>query len=213
MLKYKSSTIFSRSIGSRGKPRSFEKVLDKPLIIGITGAFGSGKSTAAEILETLGFTKISLVQFLEETLVNRGEKRITRKLLQDLGNKLREKYGGGVLAQKALALINEKTMKKAVVEGFRNSLEIDEFRKQNNFKLIGIVANRKIRFDRLKKLNRREKLNWELFNELDNRDLGIGEGKNGLQVAICLALSDIFIENNRSLREFKSRIRDALKEK
>lgn len=185
----------------------------KPLIIGITGAFGSGKSTAADFLEPLGFTKISLVQFLEEELEKRGEKKITRKLLQDLGNQLREKYGAGILAKKALSLINGRAIKKVVVEGFRNSLEIEEFRKQSNFKLIGVVANRKIRFDRLKKLVRREKLNWELFNELDNRDLGIGEGKKGLQVAICLALSDIFIENNRSLGELKSKIQDAIKEK
>lgn len=185
----------------------------KPLIIGITGAFGSGKSSASDFLKALGFVKVTLAQFLEETLANRGERRITRKLLQDLGNQLREKYGAGILAKKALALINEKAIKKAVVEGFRNSLEIEEFRKQSNFKLIGIVVNRRIRFDRLKKLVRREKLNWELFNELDNRDLGIGEGKKGLQVAICLALSDIFIENNRSLGELKNKIQDAIKEK
>jgi len=182
----------------------------KPLIIGITGTFGSGKSTAADFLKSIGLTKISLVQFLEEELENRGERKITRKLLQDLGNELREKYGAGILAQKALALINEKTMRKVAVEGFRNSLEIDEFRKQSNFKLVGIVVNRKIRFDRLKRLDRREKLNWELFNKLDNRDLGIGEGKKGLQVAICLALSDIFIENNRSLIELKSKIENAI---
>lgn len=185
----------------------------KPLIIGITGAFGSGKSTASDFLKNLGFAKISLVQFLEEELINRGEKNITRKILQDLGNEWRGKYGAEILANKALALIKQKAMSKVVVEGFRNSLEIDEFRKRSNFKLIGIVVNRKIRFDRLKKLDRREKLNWESFNKLDNRDLGIGEGERGLQVAICLALSDIFIENNRSLNELKNKIQGALKEK
>ncbi len=183
---------------------------NKPLIIGITGAFGSGKSTAADFLKNLGFAKISLVQFLEEELKSRGENKITRKLLQDLGNQLREKYGAEVLAQKALALIKEKRIKKAVVEGFRNSLEIEEFRKQGGFKLIGIVVNRNIRFERLRKLVRREKLNWVLFNKLDNRDLGIGEGKKGLQVAICLALSDIFIENNSSLEELKNKIQEAI---
>ncbi|MBF8250074.1 MAG: hypothetical protein HW400_675 [Candidatus Levybacteria bacterium] len=185
----------------------------KPLVIGITGAFGSGKSTASDFLSSLGFTKISLAQFLEEELEKQGEKKITRKLLQDLGNDWREKYGAEVLAKKALALINEKGIKKAAVEGFRNSAEIEEFRKQSNFKLIGVVVNRKIRFERLKKLARREKLDWELFNELDNRDLGIGEGKSGLQVAICLALSDIFIENNRGLDELKGKVQATLKEK
>jgi len=180
---------------------------NKPLIIGITGAFGSGKSTAADFLENLGFTKISLAHFLEVELEKRGEKKITRKLLQNLGNKWREKYGAGILARKALALINENSMQQVVVEGFRNNLEIEEFRKENNFKLIGIVSNRIIRFERLKKLGRREKLNWELFNNLDNRDLGIGEEEKGLQVAICLALSDIFIENNESLGQLKNKIR------
>jgi dephospho-CoA kinase len=185
----------------------------KPLIVGITGAFGSGKSTAAEILKSFGFSRISLAQFLEEELKNRGIKTVTRKLLQDLGNEWRGKYGAEILAKKALALMDEMAIRKVAVEGFRNSTEIEEFKKQNNFKLIGIVANRKIRFERLKKLNRREKLSWELFNKLDNRDLGIGEGKSGLQVAICLALSDIFIENNHSLDELKNKIKDALEEK
>lgn len=185
----------------------------KPLIIGITGAFGSGKSTAADFLKDFGFIKISLAQFLEEELEKQGEKKITRKLLQDLGNRLREKHGAGILAEKALELINKKAIKKAVVEGFRNRLEIEEFRKHSDFKLIGIVVNRKIRFERLQKFERREKLNWKLFNKLDNRDLGIGEGSKGLQVAICLALSDIFIENNLDLSNLKRKIEDALEEK
>lgn len=185
---------------------------NKPLIIGITGAFGSGKSTAADFLEKLGFIKISLAQFLEEELKNRKISGITRKLLQDLGNEWREKFGSEILAKKALSLIAKKAIKKVVVEGFRNKSEIEEFRKLENFKLIGIVANRKNRFERLEKLNRREKLTWDLFNELDNRDLGIGENDNGLQVAICLALSDIFIENNRGLDELKNKIQNIIDE-
>lgn len=185
---------------------------NKPQIIGITGAFGSGKSAAADYLNSIGFTKISLVSFLEEELRRQGGKKITRKLLQDLGNEWREKYGAEILAEKALALIKRRKIKKVAVEGFRNRLEIEEFRKSSNFKLIGIVVNRKIRFERLKRLDRREKLNWGLFNKLDNRDLGIGEKEDGLQVGICLALSDIFIENNRNLEELKIKIQEAAKE-
>jgi dephospho-CoA kinase len=182
----------------------------KPLIVGITGAFGSGKSTAADFLKSFGFVKISLAKFLEDELRNQGKKTITRKLLQNLGNKWRERYGAGILARKALALIEKEKIKKVVVEGFRNSAEVKEFRKQRDFKLIGIVVNRKIRFTRLAQLKRREKLNWKLFNELDNRDLGIGEKESGLQVAICLALSDIFIENNYGLKELEDKIKVAV---
>ena len=184
-----------------------------PLIIGITGAFGSGKSTAAEILESFGFVRISLAWFLEEELRNQRRKEIFRSFLQDLGNEWREKYGPEILAKKALALIKEKKLQKVVIDGFRNNAEIKEFRKFKNFKLIGIVVNRKIRFERLQKLSRREELNWELFNKLDSRDLGIGEGRDGLHVAICLALSDIFIENNHGLRELGNKIENAISEK
>jgi dephospho-CoA kinase len=186
---------------------------NKPQIIGITGAFGSGKSTAAHFLKELGFVKISLANFLEEELARQKKSKITRKLLQDLGNQWREKYGANILAKKALELIEKKEIKKVVVEGFRNWQEIEEFRKFKNFKLIGIVVNKKIRFDRLKKFERREKLTWKLFNKLDNRDLGINEGEKGLQVGVCLALSDIFIENNRDLEELKTKIKKAVKEK
>ena len=183
----------------------------KAFTIGITGAFGSGKSTAADFLKPLGFIKISLVQFLEEELKNQGEKKFTRRLLQDLGNKWREKYGADALAKKASSLIKEKGIKKTVVEGFRNVSEINIFRKAGNFKLIGIVVNRDIRFNRLKGLKRREKLTWELFNKLDDRDLGIGEGKNGLQVALCLTMADIFIENNEDLGQLKKKIQNVIK--
>lgn len=44
---------------------------EKPLIIGIAGAFGSGKSTVADLLENLGFMKISLAQFPEEEFGDR----------------------------------------------------------------------------------------------------------------------------------------------
>jgi dephospho-CoA kinase len=184
-----------------------------PLIIGITGAFGSGKSTSADFLRNFGFVRISLAWFLEEELKNQGRKEIFRTSLQDLGDKWRKKYGPGILAKKAIALIKEKKLQKVVIEGFRNNAEIEELRKFKNFKLIGIVVNRKVRFERLQELNRREKLNWELFNKLDSRDLGIGEGRGGLQVAICLALSDIFIENNCGLKELKNKITDAVNEK
>jgi dephospho-CoA kinase len=186
---------------------------NKPQIIGITGAFGSGKSTAADFLQEKGFVKISLASFLEEELKNRGIKIITRKLLQNLGNKWREKFGAGILAKKALELIKKQSLRKVVVEGFRNYSEIEEFRKLGNFILIGIVVNRKIRFERLGRINRREKLTWELFDKLDNRDLGIGEKENGLQVGICLALADIFIENNHNLEKIKTKIQEVIKEK
>lgn len=186
---------------------------NKPQIIAITGAFGSGKSTAASFFMSHNFEKITLSSFLEEELKKRGIKTITRRLLQDLGNEWREQFGSGILAKKAIDYINAKQKEKVVIDGVRNIEEIKEFRKKGNFLLISVLADRKVRFKRLSKIKRREKLTWELFEQLDSKDLGINEKATGLQVAFCIALSDIFITNNKSEKDFKSDLSKILKEK
>ncbi|MBI4089487.1 MAG: AAA family ATPase [Candidatus Levybacteria bacterium] len=184
---------------------------NKPLIIGITGAFGSGKSTAASFLEKKGFRKIVLSSFIENEAKKSGIKKITRRLLQDIGNEWREKYGGSILAKKAIALLNKKNLLRVVIDGIRNLSEIEEFRRSYPFILLAVVSNRQIRFERLKFLKRRERLTWDLFEKLDKRDLGIGEGKTGLQVAFCIALADVFIDNNQNLSDFKNKLNLFLK--
>lgn len=178
---------------------------NKPLLIGITGAFGSGKSTAAEFFQSKGFQKIILSLFLEEEAYRKGFRKITRKILQNIGNELREKSGREILAKKALEVLGNKN---GVIDGIRNLGEVEEFRKNKNFILVAVVSNRKIRFERLKKLKRREDLTWDLFTKLDTRDLGIGEEKTGLQTAICIALADVFIVNNRKIEDFKKKLNE-----
>lgn len=168
----------------------------KSTIIGITGPFGSGKSTAASFFETKGFTKITLSFFLEEALEKDG-KEITRSNLQDLGNSWRQKEGSGVLVKKAIAHISSNNIEKAVIDGIRNLGEVEELKKTNSFVLLGVVADRKVRFERVKKMNNREVLTQEFFDRLDYRDLGIvGDEETGLQVAKCLAVSDYFVSSN-----------------
>ena len=184
---------------------------NKPLIIGITGAFGSGKSTASSFFENKGFTKIILSLLLEEEARKRDVQKITRKILQDIGNEWRRKYGKGILAKKAIYFLQKSNINKAVIDGIRNVGEVDEFREQKHFSLLAVIADRQIRFERLKKLKRRESLTESLFNRLDRRDLGLGQKETGLQVAKCIALSDVFIDNNSSISDFRDKLNNFLK--
>lgn len=186
---------------------------NKPLVIGITGAFGSGKSTASNFFNQKGFTKLTLSSFLEEEAKKRGIKKITRRILQDIGNKWRKGQGKGVLAKKAIEFIKKNKINKAVIDGIRNVGEIDMLRENGNLILLSIVADREVRFNRLKVLKRRENLNWELFTKLDRRDLGLGQKESGLHVAECIALADYFIDNNSSIEDFKIKLEAFLKKK
>ncbi|MBI2195676.1 MAG: hypothetical protein HYU48_01370 [Candidatus Levybacteria bacterium] len=176
-------------------------------IIGITGAFGSGKSTAAAFFELRGFKKIILSRFLEDEARNRGIKEITRKVLQDIGNEWREKYGVSVLADKVLAKSYSKNFDKVVADGIRNVGEIEKLRNSHSFTLVAILSDRKTRFERLEKLRRRENLTWELFEKLDIRDAGDGERETGLQVDKCISMADYVIENNGSKEEFNKKLK------
>lgn len=178
-------------------------------IIGVTGPFGSGKSTAASFFESQGYKKIYLSFYLEQEAEKRGLK-ITRKVLQDIGNELREKFGNGYLMKKALSSLKDE--KKVVIDGIRNLGEIEEIRKYKNSLVVAIIANRDVRLKRLKKLKRREKLTKDLFDSLDSRDLGVGEKMTGLQGAFCLALADVFIDSNGDLKAFNSKLKKFLKE-
>lgn len=180
-------------------------------IIGITGAFGSGKSTAADFFASRGFKKIILSSFLEEEAKKRGFCKITRKMLQDIGNQWRKKYGSGILTKKALELLKGEKVEKAVIDGIRNVGEINKLKKYKSFVLLAIISDRKVRFNRLAKLKRREKLSWELFKKLDRRDLGLGQKNTGLQVIACQKLADYFIENNGNKKDFERKLENLLK--
>ncbi|MEX2013202.1 MAG: AAA family ATPase [Candidatus Levyibacteriota bacterium] len=179
-------------------------------ITGVTGAFGSGKSTAAEFFEERGFHKIILSAFLEEEARKRGITEITRAILQDIGNEWREKNEKSILADKALDEIEKRKLGKVAIDGIRNVGEIGFLRNSGNFTLIAIISDKKIRFERLRKLKRRENLTWELFKKLDSRDAGVSEKETGLHVDECIEMADYRIENNGSEEVFKNKLEDLL---
>lgn len=177
-------------------------------IIGLTGAFGSGKSTAAAFFEKKGYTVIILSSYLEKEAKKR-KLPITRKVLQDIGNLWREERGVDILIK--YALDESSKNKKIVIDGIRNLGEVEALRKRGGV-LLAIVADREVRFGRLKSLKRREKLTPSLFTKLDLRDLGVNEKITGLQTAFCIAFADAYIDSNSSMSDFEIKLNKFLNE-
>jgi deoxycytidylate deaminase/dephospho-CoA kinase len=163
-------------------------------VIGLTGPFGSGCTTAAGMLATgeLPFVSVKLSGLLRQ--LTRGD---DRDKLQDLGNRLRQEEGNAALAIRALgqALTDEPDAERIVLDGIRNLGEVRWLRRVlgDRFSLFAIIADTKVRFER-----QGGRMSWNEFYALDQRDQGESEDY-GQQVNRCVDFADVLIPNSEDL--------------
>ena len=173
------------------------------MILGFTGTFGSGKTTIADYLKAKGFQFITISDLVREEARKRGLS-IERKVLQDIGNEMRERYGVGFWAKKVLEKINKET--DCVVDGIRNPGEIEELRKVPGFVLLSFDAPVEERLKRLvdKEGVRKERADSDPtdvkeIRRLEVRDRGEGEPLFGQQVGRCMEMADFKVETNQGV--------------
>ena len=166
------------------------------IVIGLVGSLCSGKGTVADHLKYLGFSYEILSDRVREEARARGLE-ITRTILQDIGNELRETFGGQILVERTLPLIIDKRS-NLVIDSIRNPDEIDYLRDVLGATIIGIDAPREIRLQwylaRAKERGE-DGTTSEDFYRHDNRDWGIGEQSCGQQVKKCLEMADSILFN------------------
>jgi len=183
------------------------------IIIGVVGQIAAGKGILVSYLtEKLGFISYSLSSVVHAEIEKKGIKKYTRQMLQDMGDKLRREFGNEVLADRIIKAINEQKRGNVVIEGIRNQGEIELFKKDKNFVLIGIKANHKLRFKRL--LSRGKKWDpktYEEFLKVDRRDIGVGQNSSGQQVGKCLTYCDYTLTNNKSVEDLQRKVEKLLK--
>ena len=179
------------------------------IIIGVVGQIAAGKGILVNYLtEKLDFSSYSLSSIVHAELNKKGIKKYTRQMLQEVGNDLRREYGDEVLARRILEVIKgQKVDKKIVVEGIRNPAEIKFLKKNPNFILIGVKANRELRFKRLLLRGKEwDPKTYEDFLKIDRRDLGVGQNKSGQQVGKCLSYCDYVLTNNKDVKDFEKKL-------
>lgn len=169
-----------------------------PLVLGVTGPFGSGCSTVARLLEgeEFGFRLIRLSDVLRKAAPK--EKKTTRSAMQDLGDALRLSEGLDVLARRALA--DEDTSTALVIDGIRNTGEIDYLRTAfgDRFFLIAVYAPAPVRWERVRSDYTSQGLDEQDFLKDDKRDEN-EETRHGQQVELCVDKADVFLRNSETL--------------
>lgn len=180
------------------------------MIIGLTGTMASGKDTVASYLQKRGFVHHSLSDILREELKKQGIPENIDNLLA-LGNKLRQKFGPGILGKKISEKIKNNKEKKAIASSIRHPKEIEELRKSGNFVLIAVDAPIKIRYERIQKRKRTgDQVSFEKFKAQEEFQL---KGKGGqAQLLNCLKLADYKIINDRTIDKLYQKIQEILQE-
>ena len=169
------------------------------MIIGLTGPMASGKSTVVNALRNQGFKYVTLSDILREECARQG-KEITRDNLMAAGQKLREQFGAGVLAARALEKTNESS--NWTIDGIRNPAEIEELRKRPDFVLIANTAPEDLIVERILTRERSDDTPDETtIRQKLRREMGEGEPPEGQQVQKCIEMADYTFENTMPINE------------
>lgn len=182
------------------------------IAIGLTGAFGSGCTTAAKHLrDNRDFHYVLLSQAIKDRW-NRehpGEQP-ERGDLQRLGDLMRSEDGSGVLVEAALQQLNP-TPKRVVFDGIRNLGEVRalEERYGYRFLLIAVMASQQERWDRIGQQYTDTGRTQVDFIQDDERDRN-EEIETGQQVELCVDRSDVFINSSSpvDIGAFKQKVLD-----
>ncbi|EKE05056.1 MAG: hypothetical protein ACD_19C00426G0078 [uncultured bacterium] len=179
------------------------------LIIGITGTLGAGKGTVVDyLIKNRDFKHYSVSGYLKDELIKQN-KEINRPNLQDVGNELREKFGPDFITQELFTLAKTNN-ENAIIESVRNPREA-EFIKSHGGKLIAVVADQKIRFDRIKdRQSVKDNVTFEEFQKQEERETQSID-PNSQNLTKCIEMADFIINNDGDLDNLYEQIEKNIK--
>lgn len=175
----------------------------KPTIIGLSGTNGSGKDSLGIGLERYGYYFVSGSEFLRQELRNR-RLPITRDNTRMLSTEWRNKYGGGVLIEKALAdwKENRPDAKGLVIASIRAKEEAKKIHELGGI-IVWADADPKIRYQRIQNnLQSRgrtdeDQISFDEFIKDEEVEMHPSDDPNStLDMASVKAQSDIFLVND-----------------
>ena len=168
-------------------------------VLAICGLPGSGKTTAIEAINDLGY-----VITMGDVVRNEAKLRnleYSGKNLGKVAKDLRKIGGSDIIAIKCVELIRSKTHNVVFVDGVRSIDEANIFREFWKFPIIAIVVSEDVRFERLFKRNRDDDpKNIKDLKERDGREIDFG-------LEELIKNADYTILNDSSIEVLKKKIR------
>jgi dephospho-CoA kinase len=155
---------------------------------------GAGKSTAAQALVKLGWTRVVMGDVIRAETKRRGLEP-DAKNTGEVMKLLRKEKGESAVADLCIEAIAKTKADRVVVDGIRSMAEVEAFRKKAAVLLVAVDASPERRFELLKERGRRDDpLTHEMFLERDKRELGVGIGR-------AIALADETVSNQHATQD------------
>jgi dCMP deaminase len=168
------------------------------MIIGLTGKNGAGKTAVSDYLKSRGFEYYSLSDEIRAEIGRRGLD-ITRDVLIDIGNELREKFGPGVLAERIVRNLGSE--QNYVIDSIRNPHEVEALRQRSDFTLLAIEADQAARFERSRARARESAAQTlQQFVEEEARELS-SENPASQQLNATRQKAELVVNNDGTLEE------------
>lgn len=118
------------------------------IIIGLLGTIGSGKTTASDYIVKKGFYRVVMGDLVREVTKKKEKLPLTRKNLQLVQKKYRERYGQAYFINLTIKKLKKSGKSKLLIDGIRTPTDAS-VAKENNAILILIDANPILRYRRM----------------------------------------------------------------
>jgi dephospho-CoA kinase len=179
------------------------------IIFGITGTLGAGKGTVVDYLvKEKAFVHYSVRQFLIDRLENK-KKEVNRDTMVALANALREKHGADYIARALYEKAAENNT-NCIIESLRTVGEINALREKEDFYLLAVDADAKLRYQRINlRKSETDNISFEEFVANENREMQ-NDDPNKQNLKNCIEMADYQVDNNGSINELHQKVEEII---
>jgi len=179
------------------------------IIFGITGTLGAGKGTVVDYLvKEKAFVHYSVRQFLIDRLESE-KKEVNRDTMVALANALREKHGADYIARALYEKAAENNT-NCIIESLRTVGEINALREKEDFYLLAVDADAKLRYQRINlRKSETDNISFEEFVANENREMQ-NDDPNKQNLKNCIEMADYQVDNNGSINELHQKVEEII---
>jgi dephospho-CoA kinase len=178
------------------------------VIFGLVGQMASGKDTVKLYLEDNYAAKSCRFSNILRSILDILGMENSRTNLQELSTNLRTFYGEDILAKTIVSQVNKIDSQVVVVDGVRRLADIKYLKELNNFFLISIEADLKIRYERLIKRGENENDDQKSFEEF----VADHQKEAELQIEGVIKKADYKLDNNQDFNYLYQQIDKIIKD-